>query len=35
MIRPYLSNAINDHKTCGLVRFFYGNKTWVEETPSQ
>ena len=31
MIRPYLSDAINDHKTCGLVRCYYGNKTWVEE----
>ena len=33
MIRPYLSDAINDHKTCDLVRCYYGNKTWVEETP--
>ena len=32
MIRPYLSDAINDHKTCDLVRCYYGNKTWVEET---
>ena len=35
MIRPYLSDIINDHKTCGLVRYHSGNKTWVEETPSQ
>ena len=33
MIRPYLSDAINDHKTCGLVRCYYGNKKRVEETP--
>ena len=35
MIRPYLSNIINDHKTYGLVRYHSGNKTWVEETPSE
>ena len=35
MIRPYLSNIINDHKTHGLVRYHSGNKTWVEETPSE
>ena len=35
MIRPYLSDVINDHKTCGLVRYHSGNKTWVEETPSE
>ena len=34
MIRPYLSDIINDHKTHGLVRYHSGNKTWVEETPS-
>ena len=33
MIRPYLSNIINDHKTHGLVRYHSGNKTWVEKTP--
>ena len=32
MIKPYLSNIINDHKTRGLVRSHSGNKTWVEET---
>ena len=35
MIRPYLSDVINDHKTCGLVRYHSGNKTWVEETPQR
>ena len=35
MIRPYLSNIINDHKTHGLVRYHSGNKTRVEETPSE
>ena len=34
MIRPYLSDIINDHKTRGLVRYHSGNKTWVEEAPS-
>ena len=34
MIRPYLSDIIIDHKTHGLVRYRSGNKTWVEETPS-
>ena len=32
MIKPYLSNIINDHKTHGLVRYCSGNKTWLEET---
>ena len=35
MNRPYLSDIINDHKTHGLVRYHSGNKTWVEETPSE
>ena len=35
MARPYLSDIINDHKTRGLVRYHSGNKTWVEETPSE
>ena len=35
MSRPYLSNIINDHKTRGSVRYPPGNKTWVEETPSE
>ena len=35
MIKPYLSDIINDHKTHGLVRYHSGNKTWLEETPSE
>ena len=35
MIRPYLSNIINDHKTHGLVRYHSSNKTWVEQTSSE
>ena len=35
MIKPYLSDIINNHKTCGLVRYHSGNKTGVEETPSE
>ena len=35
MIKPYLSDIINDHKTHGLVRYHSGNKTWIEETPSE
>ena len=29
MIKPYLSDIINDHKTCGLERYHSGNKTCV------
>ena len=32
MIKPYLSDLINDHKTHGLVRYHLGNKSWIEET---
>ena len=35
MIKPCLSDIINDHKTRGLVRYHSSNKTWVEETPSK
>ena len=35
MIKPYLSDIINNHKTHGLVRYNSGNKTWVEEIPSE
>ena len=35
MVKPYLSDIINDHKTHGLVRYHSGNKTLVEETPSE
>ena len=32
IVKPYLSDTINDHKTRGLVRYHSGNKTWLEET---
>ena len=35
MIKPYLSDIINDHKNHGLVRYHSGNKTWAEETSSE
>ena len=35
MIKLYLSDIINNHKTHGLVRYHSGKKTWVEETPSE
>ena len=35
MIKPYLRDIINDHKTRGLVSYHSGNKTWVEETSSE
>ena len=35
IIKPYLSDVINDHKTHGLVRYHSGNKIWVEETSSE
>ena len=35
MIKPYLSDIINNHKTRGLVRYHSGNKAWVEETSSE
>ena len=35
MIKPYLSDKINDYKTHRLVRYHSGNKTWVEEAPSE
>ena len=35
MIKPYLSDIINNHKTHGLVRYHSGNKIWVEETSSK
>ena len=35
IIKPYLSDIINDHETRGLVRYNSGNKTWVEETSSK
>ena len=35
IIKPYLSDIINDHKTCSLVRYHSGNKAWLEETSSE
>ena len=32
MIKPYLNDIINTHKTHGLVRYHSGNKSWLEET---
>ena len=35
MIKPYLSNILNNHKTRGLVRYHLGDKTWLEEIPAR
>ena len=35
MIKPYLSDIINDHKTRSLVRYHSGDKTWLEETSNE
>ena len=35
MIKSYLSDIINNHKTPGLVRYHSGDKTWLEETSSE
>ena len=35
MIKPYLSDIINDHKTRGLVRYHSANKAWLEQTSSE
>ena len=35
MIKSYLSDIINNHKTCSLERYHSDNKTWVEETSSK
>ena len=34
IIKPYLRDIINDHKTRGFVKYHSGNNTWVEETSS-
>ena len=34
MIKPYLSNLINNHETHGSARYHSGNKSWVEKTSS-
>ena len=35
MIKPYLDDIINDHKTRGLERYYSGNKACVEDTSSE
>ena len=35
MIKPYLSDIINDHKTCGLVRYHSGDISWLEQISSE
>ena len=35
MIKPYLSDIINDNKIHNLARYHSGNKTWVEEASSE
>ena len=35
IIKPYLIDIINEHKTHGLVRYHSYNKSWVEETSSK
>ena len=35
MIKPYLSDLINNHKTDGLERHHSGDKSWLEETSSE
>ena len=35
MIKPYLSDVINNHKTRSFVRYHSGNKAWLEETASE
>ena len=35
IIKPYLIDIINEHKTHGLVRYHSGNKSWLEKTSSE
>ena len=35
MVKPYLSDLINNHKTHGSVRYHSGNKSWIEKTSSK
>ena len=35
MIKQYLGDILNNHKTHGLKKYCSGNKTWVEEIPSE
>ena len=34
MIKPYLRDLINNHKTHGSARYHSGNKSWVEKLPA-
>ena len=35
IIKPYLIDITNEHKTHGLVRYHSGNKSWLEETSGE
>ena len=35
MIKPYLSDLINKHKTHDSARYHSGNKSWIEKTFSE
>ena len=35
MIKPYLSDLINKHKTHGSARYHSGNKSWIGKTSSK
>ena len=35
MIKPYLNDLINNHKTHGSARYHSGNKSWIEKTFSE
>ena len=35
MIKPYLSDLINKHKTHGSARYHSGNKSWIGKTSSE
>ena len=35
VIRPYLSDLINKHKTHGLTRYHSDNKSWIGKTSSE
>ena len=35
MIKPYLSDLTSNHKTHGLVRYYFGSKSWLEKTSSE
>ena len=35
MIKSYLSDLINKHKTHGSARYHSGDKSWIEKTSSE